>query len=106
MVRDTILLLGESKKRRRQPVAHLAKRLEDPNSRILVTTFTTNLSVTIKNQIQRLDPTVAEQIEVTNLHALARTICNRAGWHGRIAGSDVSWISWHRRGGSTTHSSS
>jgi hypothetical protein len=53
--------------------------------RVLVTTFTTNLSVTIKHQLQRLAPDVVEKIEVTNLHALARTICGRSGWKGRIA---------------------
>ena len=67
---------------------HLARKLEDESTRILVTTFTTNLSVTIKHHIQRLAPEVAGRIEVTNLHALARTICNRAGWKGRIAEDD------------------
>lgn len=65
--------------------AHLARKLQDESQRILVTTFTTNLSVTIKHHIQRLAPEVADRIEVTNLHALARTICSRAGWRGRIA---------------------
>jgi superfamily I DNA/RNA helicase len=64
---------------------HLARQLEDHAARILVTTFTTNLSVTIKHHIQRLAPDVADRIEVTNLHALARTICSRSGWKGRIA---------------------
>lgn len=56
---------------------HLAKRLTDPNARVLVTTFTTNLSVTLKQQIERLDPAAATKIQVTNLHALAWAICNR-----------------------------
>lgn len=64
---------------------HLARQLEDNAARVLVTTFTTNLSVTIKHHIQRLAPDVAHRIEVTNLHALARTICNRSGWKGRVA---------------------
>mgnify|MGYP006276565065 CR=1 FL=1 len=64
---------------------HLARQLEDNAASVLVTTFTTNLSVTIKHHIQRLAPDVANRIEVTNLHALARTICNRSGWKGRIA---------------------
>lgn len=64
---------------------HLARGLQDSSARVLVTTFTTNLSVTIKHLIQSLGPDVADRIEVTNLHALARTICNRAGWKGRIA---------------------
>ena len=65
---------------------HLARQLEDPADRVLVTTYTTNLSVTIKALIQRLAPDAFDRIEVTNLHALARTICSRAGWkNGRIA---------------------
>ena len=62
---------------------HLARGLE-AGGRVLVTTFTTNLSVTIKHYLQRLAPDVAERIEVTNLHALARTIC------GARAGRDAS----------------
>jgi mRNA-degrading endonuclease RelE of RelBE toxin-antitoxin system len=64
---------------------HLAKRLKDPKDKALVTTFTTNLSVTIEDLIRKLDPVAAKRIEVTNLHQLARTICLRAGWQGRIA---------------------
>jgi hypothetical protein len=63
---------------------HLAGRLSDPKSRILLTTFTTNLSITIKHLIEGLSPGCADKIEVTNLHALARTICSRSGWKGRI----------------------
>ena len=61
---------------------------------MLVTTFTTNLSVTIKHLIQRLAPGVADRIEVTNLHALARTICSRAGWKGRIADDEETAQIW------------
>jgi mRNA-degrading endonuclease RelE of RelBE toxin-antitoxin system len=64
---------------------YLAKHLENPKDKILLTTFTTNLSVTIKSYIRRLDPSSAEKIDVTNLNQLARTICNRGGWSGRIA---------------------
>ncbi len=64
---------------------HLARKLENQQDRVLVTTFTTNLSITIKHHIQRLAPDVSEKIDVTNLHALARTICTRSGWKGRIA---------------------
>jgi hypothetical protein len=64
---------------------HLAGRLADPKARMLLTTFTTNLSVTIKHLIASLSPEACEKIEVTNLHALARTICTRSGWKGRIA---------------------
>lgn len=56
---------------------HLAKQLTEPAARVLVTTFTTNLSVTLKQQIERLDPAAATKIQVTNLHALAWAICNR-----------------------------
>jgi hypothetical protein len=67
---------------------HLARELADAHARVLITTFTTNLSITIKHLIQRLAPDVADRIEVTNLHALARTICSRCGWKGRIAEED------------------
>lgn len=68
---------------------YLARKLnEDPKARILLTTFTTNLSYSLKGHVQRLGPDVAEKIEVTNLHSLARTICLRSGWRGQFA-SDV-----------------
>ena len=72
---------------------HLARGLE-AGGRVLVTTFTTNLSVTIKHYLQRLAPDVAERIEVTNLHALARTICGRSGWKGRIAEDEETAQIW------------
>ena len=68
--------------------AHLAKNLGNSKDRVLVTTFTTNLVATLRAQLQRLDPRAAERIDVTNLHALARNICIRAGWKGRIAESE------------------
>jgi mRNA-degrading endonuclease RelE of RelBE toxin-antitoxin system len=64
---------------------YLAARLHDDKDRVLVTTFSANLSVTIEDLIRKLSPTAAKRIEVTNLHQLARTICLRAGWQGRIA---------------------
>jgi mRNA-degrading endonuclease RelE of RelBE toxin-antitoxin system len=63
---------------------YLAKRIQHPKEKVLLTTFTTNLSITLKGLIKKLDKKAAEKIEVTNLHALARTICNRSGWKGRI----------------------
>ncbi len=74
--------------------AHLARSLEDAKARVLITTFTTNLSVTIKHYIERLAPDVADRIEVTNLHALARTICHRCGWKGRMAEDDEMAQMW------------
>jgi hypothetical protein len=67
---------------------HLARRLSDPKERILITTFTTTLSIDIKQRLSRLGPDVADRIEVTHLYALARTICFRSGWRGRIATDD------------------
>lgn len=64
--------------------AWLGKHLEG-NDRILVTTYTTNLSVTIKSLLEKLAPKVQAQIDVTNLHQLARTISFRCGWRGKIA---------------------
>ncbi len=64
---------------------HLAEQLVDEKDRVLVTTFSANLSVTIEDLIRKLSPVMAKRIEVTNLHQLARTICLRAGWLGRVA---------------------
>ncbi|MCW4153819.1 AAA family ATPase [Halomonas sp. 18H] len=55
------------------------------DEKVLITTFTTNLSVTIKGLMEKLAPSVVDRIEVTNLHQLARTICARAQWQGKIA---------------------
>jgi len=63
----------------------LARKMEELKDQVLLTTFTTNLSIAIKNMIHRLGPDVSDRIEVTNLHALARTICLRSGWRGRIS---------------------
>lgn len=62
----------------------LANKLKNPKDKVLVTTFTTNLSITLKDHIRKLDANAANRVEVTNLHALARTICTRSGWKGRI----------------------
>ncbi|QTA83840.1 ATP-dependent DNA helicase [Desulfonema limicola] len=63
----------------------LAEQLETEKDQILFTTFTTNLSVTIRSLLEKLSPKFHKRIEVTNLHQLARTICFRCGWRGRIA---------------------
>jgi len=63
---------------------HLANQLTDPNDKILITTFTTNLSITLNDYIQRMDKEAAKRIEVTNLHSLARTVCWHSGWKGKI----------------------
>ncbi|MEI6232645.1 MAG: UvrD-helicase domain-containing protein [Planctomycetota bacterium] len=65
--------------------AHLAGKLDGASSRILITTFTTTLALTIQDHLKRLAPSLTDRIEVVNLHALARTICARTGWKGRIA---------------------
>ena len=71
----------------------LAKKITNQKEKVLVSTFTTNLSITLKNQIATLEPSVSERIEVTNLNALARSIAVRAGWKGKIANSeDISAI--------------
>ena len=67
----------------------LANQLDGSKSRILLTTFTTNLSTTLEGMVKRLDPVAAKRIDVVNLHSLARTICQRSGWNGRIADSDA-----------------
>ena len=74
----------------------LAKKLENPKDKVLVTTFTTNLYITLKEYIRRLDEKASRKIEVVNLHRLARVICDRAGWKGRIGEDkdyDAIWAS-------------
>ena len=66
---------------------------QDAEARVLVTTYTTNLSVTIKGLIEKMAPKEHAHIEVTNLHQLARTIAFRGGWRGKVAEeSDLSDI--------------
>ena len=72
----------------------LASQLETSKSRVLLTTFTTNLSTTLEGMVKRLDPVAAKRIDVVNLHSLARTICQRSGWNGRIADSDAIQQIW------------
>jgi mRNA-degrading endonuclease RelE of RelBE toxin-antitoxin system len=55
------------------------------NEKTIITTYTTNLAVTIKSLIEDMSPELSKRIDVTNLHQLARTICQRGGWKGRIA---------------------
>lgn len=74
----------------------LTNKLENPKDRVLVSTFTTNLSITLKAYVRKLDSNAANRIEVTNLHALARTICMRSGWKGRIGEDEdysAIWVS-------------
>lgn len=58
------------------------------DDKVLITTYTTNLSVTIKGLMEKLAPDVVHRIEVTNLHQLARTICFRAQGQAKIAEPD------------------
>jgi mRNA-degrading endonuclease RelE of RelBE toxin-antitoxin system len=58
------------------------------DEKVLITTFTTNLSVTIKGLMEKLAPEAIDRIEVTNLHQLARTICFRAQGQAKIAEPD------------------
>ena len=63
----------------------LARKLKGSSDKVLITTFTTNLSYTIRHAVEKLAPDLSSRIDVTNLHSLARTICSRVGWKGRIA---------------------
>lgn len=65
------------------------------DEKVLVTTYTTNLSVTIKALIEQMSPEFSSRIEVTNLHQLARTICHRSGWRGKIAEDDDCQSIWN-----------
>ncbi len=73
---------------------YLAEKLTNDKDRVLVTTFSANLSVTIEHLIRKLSPKAAGRIEVTSLHQLARTICLRAGWQGRIADDQDKQTLW------------
>jgi superfamily I DNA/RNA helicase len=73
---------------------HLASNLDNPKDKVLLTTFTTNLSITLKEYIRQLDENAADHIEVTNLHALSRTICTRSGWKGRIGDDEAFDAIW------------
>ena len=55
--------------------ARLAREHQDPQRRILLTTFTTNLAPTLEDQLRLLAPDHAGIVDVTNLHKLARSIC-------------------------------
>ncbi|MDA0672131.1 MAG: AAA family ATPase [Cyanobacteria bacterium] len=74
---------------------HLAQTLENPRATLLLVTFSTNLAITLKGAIQRLNPTVADRIEVTHLNQLARSICQRGGWKGQIASLEEQLEIWH-----------
>lgn len=75
--------------------AWLAQRCSG-DEKVLITTFTTNLSVTIKGLMEKLAPGVIDRIEVTNLHQLARTICARAQWQGKIAEREDLQAVWQK----------
>ena len=75
--------------------AWLAQRCSG-DEKVLITTFTTNLSVTIKGLMGKLAPSVIDRIEVTNLHQLARTICARAQWQGKIAEREDLQAVWQK----------
>lgn len=64
------------------------------DEKVLITTYTTNLSVTIKGLMEKLAPDLMEHIEVTNLHQLARTICFRAQGQKKIAEQDDLTAVW------------
>ena len=54
----------------------LASQAND-DERVLITTFTTNLAVTIRGLIDELSPEYSEKIDVINLHKLARKLCSQ-----------------------------
>ena len=66
--------------------ARLAREHDDPKRRILLTTFTTNLAPTLEHHLRLLAKDHADVVDVTNLHKLARSICEASGWTGRLAG--------------------
>lgn len=74
---------------------HLAKQLDASEGKVLVTTFTSNLAVTIRALLEKLAPQEMNKIEVTHLHQLARTVCSRIGWRGKIADENDICAIWN-----------
>lgn len=72
----------------------LARKLKLATDKVLITTFTTNLSYTIRHAVEKIAPDVSGKIDVTNLHSLARTVCSRAGWRGRVAEAEDLALVW------------
>lgn len=62
----------------------LAQQME-PHEKLLVTTYTTNLSVTINGLLEKMAPEHHKRIEVVSLHQMARQICFKKQWRGKIA---------------------
>ena len=52
---------------------------------VLITTFTTNLAVTIQKLVEDLSPELSSRIKVMNLHKLAYKICKEHGGNTQIA---------------------
>ena len=73
---------------------YLAGKLPANGEKVLVTTFTSNLAITIRALLEKLAPHLMSRIEVTHLHQLARTICNRVGWRGKIADDSDIIAAW------------
>ncbi len=61
----------------------LASRLRE-GEEVLITTFTTNLAITIKSLIHDLSPELSDRIQIMNLHKLAFKICKENGVSLRI----------------------
>ncbi len=62
----------------------LAGQLEN-SEEVLVTTFTTNLAVTIQTLIEDISSELSSRIKVINLHKLAYKICKENGGNTQIA---------------------
>ena len=67
---------------------HLANTLENSKDKILITTFTTNLAITIQKQLKQLNASLAERIDVIDLYSMARSTCRRAGFKGNMGDAD------------------
>lgn len=66
---------------------HLARGLP-PEARVLVTTFTRNLALDLKQNLRELCGQEFERLEVVNLHAWARSFLQRQGVRFEVLGSD------------------
>ncbi|ABC32366.1 Superfamily I DNA and RNA helicase [Hahella chejuensis KCTC 2396] len=62
----------------------LARQIK-PNEKILITTFTKNLAVTIKGLLGQMIPEHMDNIDVINLHLLAKNICHKTSFNLRTS---------------------
>lgn len=75
--------------------AHLARKVfNQPQDRILVTTYTRNLANDLRDNLSRLCPDVSDRIEVTNLHRWAHEYLASQGRSAKAASRGLTDSIW------------